>query len=113
MEEEFDFDDTGDLTYDDGIYILASRRHFLSKHLEYRVAHISSVDRLYGEMDGGIPKPVSHMVSHHFSDKPVFKTEEDAVAEAIRILEEVGHTEHGIGVIYVWEKITYKKLVGG
>lgn len=111
MEEEYD--NIGDLTYDDGIYILASRRHFLSKNLEYRVAHISSVDRLYGEMDNGIPKPVPHMISHYFSDKPIFKSEEDAVAEAMCVLEQVEHTEHGIGVIYVWENLTYKKLVGG
>jgi hypothetical protein len=111
--EEDDYNDIGDLSYDDGIYILASRRSFLSRHLEYRVAHISSVDRLYGEMEKGKPKPVPHMISFFFSDKPVFKTEEEATAEAMRLLDEVESTEHGIGVIYVWEDITYKKLVGG
>ncbi len=102
-----------DVVYDDGIYILANRRHFLSRNLEYRVAHVISVDKLYGDFGRDKPEPVKHLVKEYFSLKPVFKTEDEATQEAMRMLEEVGTTDHGIGVIYAWEDKTFKQISEG
>lgn len=112
MEEENE-DTLNDVVYDDGIYILASRKHFLSRQLEYRVAHIASVDKLYGDFGSNVPEPVKYLVKEYFADKPIFKTEEDATAEALRLHEEIGGTDHGIGVIYAWENKTFKQITGG
>ena len=110
MEEEEKLNDT---MFDDGIYILATRRHFLSRSLEYRVAHLSSVDNLYGDFGADKPEPVPHLIKHYFGDKKVFKNEDDATDEAMQILERVGTTDHGIGVIYAWENKTFKQIIGG
>ena len=102
-----------DIDYDDGVYILATRRNFLSKNLEYRIAHITSVDKLYGDFGAqGSPEPVKHLVKEYFANKPVFKSEADATSEALRIHEEIGGTDYGIGVIYVWASKTFKQIIG-
>lgn len=111
MEEEID-SVLDDIVYDDGIYILATRRHFLSRNLEYRVAHIASVDQLYGDFGAAKPEPVKHLIKAYFGNKPAYKTEQEATAEAMRILEDVGETDHGIGVIYAWENKTFKQISG-
>ena len=102
-----------DVVYDDGVYILATRRNFLSKNLEYRIAHVTSVDKLYGDFGAqGSPEPVKHLVKEYFANKPVFKTEEDATSEALRMHEEIGGTDHGVGVIYAWVSNTFKQISG-
>lgn len=108
-----DIEILNDAVYDDGIYILANRRHFLSKNLEYRVAHVSSVDKLYGDFGSDTPQPVKHLIKKYFSNKAVFKTEDEATQEAMRMLEDIGTTDHGIGVIYAWENKTFKQISEG
>lgn len=113
MEEDEIDSVLNDTVYDDGIYILATRRHFLSKNLEYRVAYVKYVSDLYGNNSGPIPDPVSHLIKKYFGDKTVFKSENEATTEAMRILDEVGETDHGIGVIYAWDSKTFKQISGG
>jgi hypothetical protein len=109
-EEDYNFStlDGADVTYNDGIYILATRRHFLSRNLEYRVAHIVDVEKLY---DG--QNPVPHMINKCFGDKVIFRTEEEATNEALSQSELIGGTDHGVGVIYAWEHKTFKQISGG
>lgn len=111
MEEEIE-DTLNDTVYDDGVYILATRKSILSKHLEYRVAHVVSVDKLYGDLGKDKPEAVPHLIKHYFGKVPVFKTEAEATAEAMRLHEEVGGTDNGIGVIYAWEDKRFKQLIG-
>lgn len=111
MEDEFE-DKLDNTVYDDGVYILATRKSILSKHLEYRVALVESVDKLYGDFGSGKPIAVPHLIKLYFGNAPVFKTEEEATAEAMRLHEEVGGTDNGIGVIYAWEDKRFKQLIG-
>ena len=108
-EEEFEeeFSKLHDTDYNDGIYILANRRSWLSRHLEYRVAYLSDIDALYDEEWTG------EILYTCFTHAKVFKNEEDAIAEAMVLLEKYPHTDNGVGVVYKWDNITYKKLIGG
>lgn len=110
MEEDFEeeFSKTGDVTFDDGVYILANRRCWISRHLEYRVSYVPQIDFIYDEKIG------KQAIKAWFGDSKVYKVEQDAIDEAMRLIETIEEpTEHGLGVIYKWEDITFKKLIGG
>lgn len=113
MEDNFDdefeeeFSKLADTEWNDGIYILASRRSWISRHLEYRVGYVSNIDMLYDEETAG------EVLYTSFTFAPVFKNEADAIAEALRLLEQYPNTDNGVGVIYRWDHMTYKKLSGG
>lgn len=108
--EEDDFKTLTDADFDDGIYILATRRHFLSKQLEYRVAYVHNTEKMYDP-------EISKKIIRNYFDGHVYKNEDDAIAFAMNYLESLRKSgiepQHGIGVIYKWEDITFKKLIGG
>lgn len=106
-DEDEDFSKLDDVDYNDGIYILANRRSWLSRHLEYRVAYIHDIDALYDEEMTG------EILHTCFTHAKVFKTEEEAIAEAMVLLDKYPNTDNGVGVVYKWDNITYKKLIGG
>lgn len=114
MEDEEDFEQEfntlSDADFNDGVYILASRRHFLSKQLEYRVAYVNNVDEIYGEKS-------KEKIKEKFDECFSYKDEDEAIRYAFKIFDELKENgidpEHGVGVIYKWEDLTFKKLIGG
>jgi hypothetical protein len=86
------------MSADNGIYILLTET---DKGPEYRVAHATAIDNIYGKWDADKAKYEGNYqaLSDTFQDSEVFHTLNEALDKAEEIEQDVGYTEDGICVI--------------
>ena len=86
------------MSADNGIYVLLTETE---KGPEYRVAHATAIDNIYGEWDADKAKYKGNdqIIAETFSESEVFYTLNEALDYAEGIEQDVGYTEDGICVI--------------